>query len=122
MSENQQVPFVQAEVTTETVFTAKCDYFPDHPESYSPRVFFSTVQEQDGHVTHVRHYELLKTGYVLMWKTLPEGKFDFMYFTIQNLHCMSMRHADRPTNAYWAGTTVPAAEQVGPSIPTLELR
>jgi hypothetical protein len=94
--------------------------FPVHPESYSPRIFFTTVQKIVDSVTHVRHYELLTTGYALVWRSLPTG-FEYMHFIIPNLAHMSMFHVDegRPIT-YWAGTTVPSTESMGDYIPSLE--
>jgi hypothetical protein len=87
--------------------------FPIHPESYSPRIFFTTVQLKDNYtVKQVRHYELLTTGYALVWLTLPTD-FDYMHFVIPNLDHMNMFHADEPRpTSYWAGTTVPTTESL----------
>jgi hypothetical protein len=96
--------------------------FPAHPESYSPRIFFTTVQLGEDHytVTHVRHYELLTTGYALVWKSLPTT-FDYMHFIIPNLGHMNMYHSGLPRQVeYWTGTTVPSTESMGDYIPSLE--
>ena len=58
--------------------------FEEHPESYSPRIFFSVKSTE-------RTYELLQTGFFLSWPSLPPADFpEYMHFTIENLHCFSM--------------------------------
>jgi hypothetical protein len=106
------------------VTLAANDQHEEHPESMRPRVFYSVVQDEGGHGTvfYVRHYEMLQTGYAIPWKTLPEGKFDFLHFIVKSQSQVRLSHADAPSPAYWSGTTVPINGPVGPSIPTLEGR
>jgi hypothetical protein len=98
------------------------DGHEEHPESMRPRVFLTVVHEEGEHVDYVRHYEVLQTGWVLQWNSLPEGKFDFIHLVAPNLKCFRFSKAENPTTAYWAGTIFPISSSVGPSIPTLELR
>jgi hypothetical protein len=114
-------PLVSFKIETGTVISAEATTHEEHPESYSPRIFFTTVQQENGTVTHVRHYELLQTGYALKWKTLPIDKFEFMHFTLQNLSGFNkMKVLPERVTTYWTGTTVPTDERLGQYIPTLE--
>jgi hypothetical protein len=114
-------PLIQCDITTETVMSENATTHEEHPESYSPRVFFSTVQKNDeGVVIHVRHYELLQTGYALKWKSLPT-RFEFMHFTIPALACFNKMKVDRPETK-WSGTYVSSNDRLGEFIPSLEMR
>src|SRR5208282_29373 len=109
---NPLTPLVSCEVTTQTVISENASTFEEHPESYSPRIFFSTVHQENDHVTHVRHYELLQTGYALKWKSLPVDKFEFMYFVIPSLSCFNkMKVTENRETSYWRGTTVETSER-----------
>ena len=107
-----------------TTTLASRDGHEEHPESMHPRVFFSVVQSEpaNGTTFYVRHYELLRTGYAIPWRTLPEGKFDYLHFILPTMKALRLSHADAPSAAFWSGTMHHISEPVGPSIPTLEMK
>ena len=58
--------------------------FEEHPESYSPRIFVRVMNPT------IRHYELLQSGWILDWPSLPpEGSPDYMLFQIEDIHGFS---------------------------------
>jgi hypothetical protein len=114
-------PLLSCEITTETVVAT--DGHEEHPESMRPRVFLTVVQNDSrGDIFYARHYEVLATGYVIPWQTLPEGKFDYLHFSVPTLKAFRLAHASNPSTAFWNGTLRRVYESVGPSIPTLEMK
>lgn len=107
------------DVKTVVVIANQTNDHPAHPESLSPRVFY-TVRElarsftRLGAVIKVRHYEILQTGYAIPWKTLPKT-FEYLHFTLDSEHCVNLvrEGAAKFEGQYWAGTDKTIFEEVG---------